>query len=123
MGSLCSLHFANDSQLSEHITSSSKIFWLGSGNVYGGWNNKIARFVDDKIFSLNPTTVVCCAKRSKDDKTCLEHIYDKLQAKKWQLFDIEDFNEGWGSLTAYMNDVSKALESSGRQPKTFEINV
>lgn len=38
-------------------------------------------------------------------KNCLVHIFDKKSPETWQLFDIEDHNEGWFHLKAYMNDV------------------
>ena len=68
-----------------------------------------------KIFHLISLPVAGCDKMSDNKKTCLEHVFDKSQPKTWQLFDIEDFNEGWFHLNAYLSDVSKAFESSPKQ--------
>jgi hypothetical protein len=50
-------------------------------------------------------------------KSCLVHVFNKNAPKTWQLFDIEDFNEGWFHTRSYVNDVVHSVKISDEKIK------
>ena len=73
--------------------------------------------------------IVGCAKwfDEQTKKNCFVHIFNTKSPETWQLFDIEDYSEGWFHLKAYVNDFVNSVKISdlplvGKDPvEEFEI--
>jgi len=73
-----------------------------------------------KLFAFfhSPNLFKGCAKwtQNTSPRRCLEHEFDSEGVETWQLFDIEDFNEGWHHMRAY----AKSVQDSNNMSKLFE---